>query len=471
MTNDNEPLVSIVVPVYNGDAFLSACIDSILNQTYSNFELIIVDDGSMDSSLNIAEMYGQKDKRILVVKKEHTNAGDSRNYGLDKAKGKYIAFLDCDDFFEEDLIELKVKQIEKDEADICASDADLYLNNQKRYEKGKLLKKYLIPSRIPFNIDFCPADIFLVIGTGPWMCLYRLDFIKKYGLRYQSIERANDVYFSNMAFALADKITIVDKVLIHHRVELTTNLQSGMKETPDACIDANLATKEGLIKYGLYEKAFSAQVKYSYYYICSVAERLSQNDEKEILFKRIKEGALEKLDIPRYYISTLETQINNPDMFTVGSRRGLLLDVKRILDLGITNDSIAIMRRYYDTLKHIDNKYQQIEYAKTFFPFESVRANSRVILYGKGDYGQQYLNQIEVTKWCNIVGFCDREAGTFVENYKVFSIEELKTINYDYLVISIYNPVIAEEIQKELENNGVDKNKIVYFRHNREIKE
>ena len=98
-------LISIIVPVYNVEKYLKKCIDSILNQTYSNIEILLIDDGSTDNSGIICDNFKKRDSRIKVVHKKNSGVSSTRNYGLDLATGKYISFVDSDDFVECDFIE------------------------------------------------------------------------------------------------------------------------------------------------------------------------------------------------------------------------------------------------------------------------------------------------------------------------------------------------------------------------------
>ena len=96
----NEELISIIVPVYNVEEYLKECIDSIINQTYKRIEIILVDDGSTDKSGKICDDYAKIDKRIKVVHKENGGLSDARNVGISVSSGKYIAFVDSDDWVE-----------------------------------------------------------------------------------------------------------------------------------------------------------------------------------------------------------------------------------------------------------------------------------------------------------------------------------------------------------------------------------
>lgn len=115
-------LVSVIVPIYNVEKYLERCIESIRKQSYMHIEIILVDDGSSDGSSDICDKYIEKDDRISVVHKKNGGLGDARNVGVEKAKGKYILFIDSDDRIHEKLVEETVKEAEKNQADIVIFD-------------------------------------------------------------------------------------------------------------------------------------------------------------------------------------------------------------------------------------------------------------------------------------------------------------------------------------------------------------
>ena len=118
--NVEEKLVSVIVAVYNIEEYLPRCIDSILAQTYRNLEIILVDDGSTDSSGGICDDYAQKDRRIKVIHKKNGGLSDARNAGLDKVSGDYIGFVDGDDWIDEDMYRAMYEACEKEKAQIAA---------------------------------------------------------------------------------------------------------------------------------------------------------------------------------------------------------------------------------------------------------------------------------------------------------------------------------------------------------------
>ena len=113
-----QELVSVIIPVYNVEKYLSKCLDSIVNQTYNNLQIILVNDGTKDNSLEICQNYQNKDSRIQVINKENGGLSSARNKGLEYAEGKYCLFVDSDDYVELDLIESAVSKMEEVNADM-----------------------------------------------------------------------------------------------------------------------------------------------------------------------------------------------------------------------------------------------------------------------------------------------------------------------------------------------------------------
>ena len=126
-----KPRVSVIIPVYNVEKYLPQCLDSVVNQTLPDIEIICVDDGSTDSSLDILKDYARRDKRITVLRQKNLHAGVARNAGLSIARGEYLSFLDSDDFFELDMLDQCYAKLKKDKSDVCIFSGDMidYKNN------------------------------------------------------------------------------------------------------------------------------------------------------------------------------------------------------------------------------------------------------------------------------------------------------------------------------------------------------
>ena len=120
-------LISIIVPIYNVEKYLEKCIESLLNQTYKNIEILLIDDGATDRCPQICDKYMEKDKRIKVIHKDNGGLSDARNVGIEIANGKYIGFVDSDDYVEKDMYEFLYKNIKENNADIAI--CGRYINN------------------------------------------------------------------------------------------------------------------------------------------------------------------------------------------------------------------------------------------------------------------------------------------------------------------------------------------------------
>ena len=121
-----QPKISVIIPMYNVEKYLRMCLDSVLNQTFSDWQAICVDDGSPDNSGKIAEEYAVRDKRFVVVHKKNGGLSDARNFGMHYAKGKYIMFLDSDDFIHPQMMEFAYRFAERDNSGIVAFSYDRY---------------------------------------------------------------------------------------------------------------------------------------------------------------------------------------------------------------------------------------------------------------------------------------------------------------------------------------------------------
>lgn len=174
---NNSPLVSVIMAVHNNDEYLSQAIESILNQTYTNFEFIIIDDGSTDNTHNIIEKYKKKDPRIILLQ-NYNNEGlpFSLNRGLDKAKGKYVARMDADDISVKNRLELQIDFLKKNkEIDFVGCDLEIIDNSG--HPTGTIWRYKQIPEQISFETFFLSP-----IPHGAMVA--KTDIFKKESFRY-----------------------------------------------------------------------------------------------------------------------------------------------------------------------------------------------------------------------------------------------------------------------------------------------
>ena len=175
-----NPTVSIIVPVYKAETFLSRCIDSILNQEYRDFELLLVDDGSPDSSGEICDTYARNDSRIRVIHQPNSGVSIARNHAIDQARGTYLQFLDSDDWITSDATKLLVRSAGDFQADLVI--ADFYrVIGERVSHKGDIDEDEVI-SREEFAEHMMenPADYYYGVI---WNKLYRRELIEKHHLR------------------------------------------------------------------------------------------------------------------------------------------------------------------------------------------------------------------------------------------------------------------------------------------------
>lgn len=221
MDNDHSQsvILSVISPVYNGAKYLEPFLRSVLQQSFPHFELIMVDDGSTDSSIEIIKTYQKKDSRIHLIGQNHKGAGSARNFGLSRAKGQYIIFLDCDDWFSEDFFKTMVDRIEADQSDIAI--CEFFIYNQQTGE----MEKSAIPETGNQNIERTNL-VFDIFAPNSWTKLYRVSFLKKNELLFQEIPSCNDWSFAYTSLACAEKISVIREPLVYYRTKTTTSISS-----------------------------------------------------------------------------------------------------------------------------------------------------------------------------------------------------------------------------------------------------
>lgn len=212
-------LLSVVSPVYNGSAYLTPFLQSVLNQSFSDFELIMVDDGSTDDSVQIIQTYQEKDARIHLIKQNHKGAGSARNVGLAQAKGQYIIFLDSDDWFKKDFFKTMLDRITKDQSDVVI--CEFFFYNQQTGE----LRRCDIAETGDQKIEKTDL-VFDLFPPNPWTKVYKTSFLIQNRLLFQEIPSCNDWSFAYISVICADKISVIRKPLVYYRTKTTTSISS-----------------------------------------------------------------------------------------------------------------------------------------------------------------------------------------------------------------------------------------------------
>lgn len=209
------PKISVIVPVYNAERYLRECLDSLLNQTLNDIEIICINDGSTDSSPRILEEYVARDSRIKVINKENSGYGASMNIGLTAAEGEYIGIVESDDFVKTTMYEELYNLAVKNNADVVKSDYYLYTtsNNQSR-KIGIIKPKY---TGKVFSVKGYPK--ILKMPPSIWSSIYRREFLNKNSIRFQETPGASfqDISFAFKTLSSAERLVFTNKTYLYYR--------------------------------------------------------------------------------------------------------------------------------------------------------------------------------------------------------------------------------------------------------------
>jgi len=222
-----QPLVTIIVPIYNSELFIKECVEKLLAQTYSNLQIVLVDDGSKDHSYQICASF--LDERITLVQKENGGASSARNLGLDYAKGDYIYFADSDDYLDTDAVEVLVKAVQESHADCVYFEADNYTDEEgltvkekgfsqktdyKETEGNKLIRELLK------NKDYHAAPFLYFVHRS----------IYDRGIRFEEGIMMEDELFSFELLRACKKVVCLRQELYHRRLRAGSVMTSTGKE-------------------------------------------------------------------------------------------------------------------------------------------------------------------------------------------------------------------------------------------------
>lgn len=248
------PKISVIIPVYNVEKYLCECLDSVINQTLQDIEIICINDGSTDNSLEILKKYAKNDNRIVIIDKKNEGAGEARNKGLDKASGEYLAFLDGDDFYNLDYLEKIYAKAKLTNADIVVCAANSFNDGTKETKPMSWsLRMDLIPQKEIFNYKDFSNYIFNCFQNWNWNKLYKNNFVKSNNIYFQKLYRTNDLYFTCVALVLAERISVLNENLVNYRIGMTQNSQSTNHLYPFDFYKAFKKLREFLINADIYQ--------------------------------------------------------------------------------------------------------------------------------------------------------------------------------------------------------------------------
>lgn len=275
--------VTVIVPIYNVEKYLARCIDSLVNQTLNEIEIVLVNDGTKDSSGKIAMQYAKQYKeKIIYLEKENGGLSDARNYGLAYAKGEYIAFLDSDDYIEKDAYEKMYEKAKLENADYVECDFIWEYPNKKRKDKC-----------YQYNNK---KEMLAFARVVAWNKLIKREIIEENNIRFPKGLRYEDIEFTYKLIPHLNKICYVDQCFIHYiqRKNSIANVQNEKTAEIFEILD-------NVIRYykekNLFEE-YRNELEYNYarYLLCSSLKRICKIGNKQIR-KRLIRQTWSKLNI------------------------------------------------------------------------------------------------------------------------------------------------------------------------------
>lgn len=432
--------ISIIMPLYNAARFLPEALESVLRQTYRDFELICVNDGSTDSTIEILNRFRIKDDRIVVISnKTRVGAAISRNEGMKIAVGKYIAFLDGDDIFDE-------MMLEKAYGVAIQKDADIVMYESKHVPSDFIYEKQHIKHSKEYIDNFCTHTFsiqqyepycFLEWTLGPWNKLYKKKFIENKQLWFQDLPSGNDLYFVCMALMLSDKLIALDdeNVMVYVRDHLGIERISYDRD-PMCTYEAFLKISTELVERNLFADLFQ------YYYIKLMSLirvtffRTKTEEKKKAFYDFLRNEGIERLrhiggsyyDLTDAYVRNWLEQFEKQDYKSQWHLEADVFGIEFHLAYH-REDILALFQECADKIIPIG-------------------------IWGAGKYGNIFLSFCK-EHHLNIAAVIDKKKekqGKIIQNYKIISPEEGTKI---VRLIIVTADSIYEDVVKEVTDNNI----------------
>lgn len=431
--------ISIIMPLYNAEKYLAESLHSILEQTFTEFELICVNDASTDATMEILRRFQCADNRIKIIEnKERSGAAASRNRGICEALGQYITFLDGDDIFEQEMLEAAYKTIDECDADIAIYEYTV-VSSEHIYEKKKIERTQKFKKKFcekPFSATDCEPIEFAQWSFSPCNKLYRRDFISSNHLEFQSLASCNDVYFVGMALLLSKKtIVLADRRVMVYARNHNTVTRISYDRDPMCCYLAMQKIGEELVARERFPETFQHYYCTLFYRMRGALLSAKRSDTAESFYSFLREEGLKCLqDLGSCYYKRIDSYVLN-----------LLENYKR-------QDFSSEWYRYESTFAYyLDKNTEKVE--ALFQTYQN--KNMRIALWGAGANARVLLNflakhSLEVAE---IVDRDDRKQGTMLGEYRIKRPEDILG---KVQVVIVYTSSIYHEIIAELEGKNME---------------
>ncbi len=433
--------VSVIVAVYNAEKYLRQCLDSIVGQTLNDIEILCVNDGSTDGSLEILQEYEKKDSRIKIYSKENEGLGgaSARNLGLDKATGEYISILDSDDFFDNEMLKKSVERADALNTDIVVFGGYEYdERNGNTYTVASILAEKEIPEKEVFSYKDCSEDIFQLTQGMAWNKLYRKSFLDKHGIRFQRIKYTDDAYFTFAHMVLAERIAVLKEYLCYYRVNSGISQTDGLNNYPDSAYIPYTTLKKSLVEWGIYDSVKKSLINCETSFFRYFYDKITAYGAFEYLHNKLKNEIFNELDIStsgeevfkdrRVWLWTKQVMENSPGDMLLKSARAH------------GSDSTTAILRFQ-------------------FPYEHIKRESKIALIGAGIMGRHYYSQLMLSGYCDVVCWAEQE-NPFELSY-ISPLEDVLKYDFDYAVIAYMQKRLIDPALAILEKKGFSKENII----------
>lgn len=313
MLENEEKKISIIIPVFNGELYIKKCIESTLNQSYRNIEIIIINDGSYDKTLDIINYYAKKNKNIYVINKKNEGVSIARNEGIKKSKGDYILFLDSDDTLESNALELLL-------GFVLSKEVDLVIGSNNILRRKKIIRKNVLNDKL-YSKQEIIEEITIenkLLGT-PWGKLFNTNIIKTNNIMFDSkLGIAEDTLFNLNYLVYTKKVYVCSNIVYNY---VLGGLASSSK--------------------------FHANIYYSYYLLLLMYIKINENQNVNLILKRAEQFL--KIIIDHYCVFC--------------SKKNAVNNIKKTFELfnELNNFNIYFENRSlkkYDNIKEINKVYK-----------------------------------------------------------------------------------------------------------------
>lgn len=299
----DQPLISVIVPIYKVEKYLDRCVESIVNQTYENLEIILVDDGSPDSCPQMCDSWAEKDNRIKVVHKENGGLSDARNVGMAVAKGEYIAFVDSDDWIEQNMISKLYDALISNGCDAASCRVNMVWDNGDKKPLSREIETKVFDNKVEAMSDLISGGLNYIIQTV-WNKLYKAEIIKRIPFPRGRINE--DEFWTWKVIANLNSIVCINSLVYNYYQREGSIMKGGVSFDPMPVLEAKVE-RQNYIQRNLSELKNIACVDllYTCLFQAQRAKSLLSKEKNKYFYQHIKQ-IVRKYHPDKEYIKSLD---------------------------------------------------------------------------------------------------------------------------------------------------------------------